>query len=509
MSEELLPGYYTVTWCMAPMNNNQLFDLVFEVETCSTESKLWAKTSKEEIGSISPKDPSNGIRLRLQQKLHLKHSGKIVIRLSVRLSASPDASSGQGSKFGACSAELVRLGTEAPGEDFDYEVKAPGKMLLQLDNKTFGQMAPIFAIDISASGEYLAILSADHDNAYVHILDINDALQKSASSSIRASYTITLQRGQFDNMQLVKIAISSDGAHIALYQKPCGDDLSGGRTEPGSFRFPFHAFQLNFVSPKERQNVSDTMRLVDDPAIQQLKDHFIGYGKFLDRGRSKSGNEDFREHNSSEHGDYFVAINETRISVYDVDNHWKPLFGHNIGDLGSMGSRTEQLRMLHQSISGPHFVWMENRQNVSVWDLESGANVKYISVNNPYTSQEQQDEISHLAVSPGGKLLALAGKNWIRTYFMDSYIEICKVTIDDDDGTIMNVEFIDQDKSLLVMIGKPSMQQTSVIMDAMSLSSWPSHKRKFPSSCYTNIQVARVPDGPGKDGAMIHQEGLS
>ncbi|KAK3816046.1 MAG: hypothetical protein J3Q66DRAFT_431590 [Benniella sp.] len=501
-SEELLPGYYSVTWCMAPMNNNQLFDLVFEIETCSTECKLWAKTSKEEIASISPKDPSNGLRLRLQRKLHLEHSSKIVVRLSVRLRSSPDASSGQGSELGAYSVELVRLGTEAPGEDFDYEVKAPGKMLLQLDNKTFGQMAPIFATDVSASGEYIAILSADLDNAYVHILDINDALQRSASSSIRASYTITLERGQFHNMQLVKIAISSDGAYFALYQKPCGDDLSGGRTEPESFRFPFHAFQLNFVSPKERQKASDTMRLVEDPAIQQLKEHFIGYGMFLDRGRSKSGNEDFREHNSNEHGDYFVAINESRINVYDVDNHWKPLFGHNIGDLGSMGSRMKQLRMLHQSISGSQFVWMEDGQNVSVWDLESGANVKYISVNNPYTSQEQQDEISHLAVSPGGKLLALSGKDWIRTYFLDSCIEICKVTIDDDVGTVMNIEFIDQDKSLLVMIGKPSMEQTSVIMDAMNLPSWPSHKREFPS-CYTNFHVALPPNGPGKDGAMM------
>jgi len=105
-------------------------------------------------------------------------------------------------------------------------------------------MAPIFASDVSASGEYIAILSADHDNAYVHILDINDALQKPASSSIRASYTINLKRGQFDNMQLVKIAISSDGAHIALYQKPCGDDLPGGRIEPGSFRFPSTPFNL-------------------------------------------------------------------------------------------------------------------------------------------------------------------------------------------------------------------------------------------------------------------------
>jgi len=245
------------------------------------------------------------------------------------------------------------------------------------------------------------------------------------------------------------------------------------------------------------------MRLVEDPAIQQLKDHFIGYGKFLNRGSSRSGNEVFGEHSSNEHGDYFVAINESRINVYDVNNHWKPLFGHNIVDLGSMGSRTKQLRMLHKSISGSHFVWMEDGQNVSVWDLESGANIKYISVNNPYTSQEQQDEISHLAVSSGGKLLALSGKNWIRAYFLDSCIEICKVTIDDDVGTVMNIEFIDQAKSLLVMIGKPSMEQTSVIMDAMNLPSWLSHKREFPSSCYTNIHIARPPDGQGKDGAMM------
>ncbi|KAK3816045.1 MAG: hypothetical protein J3Q66DRAFT_369660 [Benniella sp.] len=498
-SEELLPGYYSVTWCMAPMNNSQLFDLVFEIETCSTECKLWAKTSKEEIGSISPKDPSNGLRLRLQRKLHLEHSSKIVVRLSVRLRSSPNSSSGQGSEFGAYSVELVRLGTEAPGEDFDYAFEAPGKALQRPNDMTFGQMAPIFATDVSDSGEYLAILSADHNNAYIHILDINIALQKSALNAVRAKHTISLQEGQFNNMQYVRIAISSNGEHIALYRQSFGN-LAQEHTEHASLPFLFYAFQLNCVTAKDLQAASHspTMVPIKGSTIRQLEAHFVGYGKFLARDGFQSGKKDFIERDHSAHGEYFVAINESRINVYDVGNGWKPLFGHNIGDLATMRSRTKQLQMLHQSISGPQFVWMEDAQNVSVWDLESGANTKYITVNNPDSSQ--QDIISYLAVSPGGKLLALAGKDWIRTYFMDSCIEICKTTI--DNGTVLNIEFIDRDKSLLVTIGKPSMEQTSIIMDAMNLSSWQNHRREFPSSCYTSRRIARPSNGP-QDGVMM------
>ncbi|KAF9364400.1 hypothetical protein BGX34_001663 [Mortierella sp. NVP85] len=483
-SEEPRQGYYTITWHVGPTNNSQLFDLVLEVETCSTKCKLWAKTSEEEVEAITCKDTPNGVRICLQQKLHLEHNSKIAFRLSARLHPT-NASSEHGSGFEACSVELVRLGTETPEEDFDYEVEAPGKALQRPNDVTFGQMAPVFATDVSASGEHIVILSADRNNAYIHVLDINDAIQTSASTAIRAGYIIPLKQGQFDTMQLVKIAISSDGEHIALYQEPYEDGLPPQHSRHISILFHFHAFRLNYDS--------QSMKLVKDPVIQQLEAHFVGYGRFLARNEFQPDKKDFMERDNSAHGDYFVAINESRIDVYDVDNGWKPLFGYNISDLGSMRSRMRQLRILHQSISGPHFVWMENGQNVSVWDLESGANVKYISVNNPDSSQ--QDIISYLAVSPGGKLLALAGKDWVRTYFMDSCIEICKATI--DDGAVLNIEFIDHDKSLLVTIGKPSMEQTSVIMDAMNLSSWQSHKNEFPSSCYTSRRIARPSNGPG------------
>jgi len=370
----------------------------------------------------------------------------------------------------------------------DYEVKAPGAMLSQISENTSGPMAPIFATDVSSSGKYIAVFSADHNNAYIHIMDIDIALQKSAKSPVKASYIIPLQEGQFIIMQHVGIAISSDGTYVALYRQ---SRLGSGESAP---RFPFHAFQLNY---------SPTMKLIEGSTIQQLEAHFVGYGRFLAIDKLKLSNEAMIMGSRGSNGDRFVAINKSRINVYDVGDNWKPLFGHNIGDLATMGpSRTRQLRMLHRSISGPQFVWMEDEQNVSVWDLETGANTKYISVNNPDTSQDQQDIISYLAVSPGGKLLALAGKDWVRTYFMDSCIEICKATIDDD-GAIMNIEFIDQDKSLMMTIRKPSMDQTSIIMDAMNLSSWPSYTREFPSPCYTSLHIARTSNGQGKDGVMM------
>jgi WD40 repeat protein len=412
--------------------------------------------------------------------------------------------------------------------------------LRQVSEKTF--VAQIFATDVSASGEYIAVLSADRSYAYIHVLDINDAIHVSAKITQKASHQISLHNGQFD-MSSVRIAISSDGTYVALYESH--GNLAGGSAPP---RFPFYAFQFRSVSEKDPpkgpifgflgrplDKISEKLahradytndspeewgrvKEFDGQTISQLKGHFTGYGKFLARDKFKTDNEVIIEGGNSAHGDYFVAINESRINVYDVDNNWKPLFGHNIGDLATIENRRTQLRMLHQSISGPQFVWLEDKQNVSVWDLETGSNIKYISVNNPDTPNTQQDIISHLAVSPGGKLLALAGDDWIRTYFMDSCIEICKTTI--KDGSVLSIEFTDQGKNLLVTIEKPSKKKrtlmteekptlmteekrTLMIMDALNLSSWHIHMTELPQSFYGSLHIAQPSTAQGRYGVMM------
>ncbi|KAK3816044.1 MAG: hypothetical protein J3Q66DRAFT_388318 [Benniella sp.] len=354
-------------------------------------------------------------------------------------------------------------------------------------------------------------------------------------------------------MSSVRIAISFDGTYVALYQQPHGNSGTGPEGSAPS-RFPFCAFQFRSDSEKVPQKGSvfgslgrpfdkiseklaygadytndsleesnkewGPVKELNGKTISQLKGHFTGYGKFLARDKFKSDNEVIIEGGNSAHGDYFVAINESRINVYDVDKGWKPLFGHNIGDLATMESRTKQLQMLHQSISGPQFVWQEDKQNVSVWDLETGSNIKYISVNNPVNPNTQQDIISYLAVSPGGKLLALAGKDWIRTYFMDSCIEICKTTI--KGGSVQSIEFTDQGKNLLVTIDKPSPERknplvtidkpsskrTLVIMDALNLSSWHIHMKELPpdplpQSFYARHHIAQPSTAPGRYGVMM------
>ncbi|KAF9364398.1 hypothetical protein BGX34_001661 [Mortierella sp. NVP85] len=361
---------------------------------------------------------------------------------------------------------------------------ASGTALRQVGEKPFA--AGIFATDVSASGEYIAVLSADYNNAYIHILNINDALHVSEKSDI----TIPLQQDQFIAIQHVGVTISSDGTYVALYLEPHGNfGTRPGKPSP----FPFCAFEFRSASEKDPQKGSVFGSLgrsfdkisqklargadytndspekwnnewspIKDQTISQLKDHFIGYGKFLARDKFKSDNEVIIEDGNSAHGNYFVAVNESRINVYDVDN---------------------------------------DKQNVSVWDLKTGSNIKYISVNNPDNPNTHQDIISYLAVSPGGKLLALAGKDWIRTYFMDSCIEICETTI--DDGSVLSIEFIDQGKNLLVTTDKPSPERTLVIMDALNLSARDIHTTELPPSFYSSPHIARPSTAPGRYGVMM------
>ncbi|KAF9345521.1 hypothetical protein BGX34_004675, partial [Mortierella sp. NVP85] len=191
--------------------------------------------------------------------------------------------------------------------------------------------------------------------------------------------------------------------------------------------------------------------------------------------------------------EYFVACDESRITVYDVDNRFQPLYGISIGGLNYMKNRADQLRMLHKSLQGPVFVWLEAMQHVSIWDIVSGSNLKYISIHNPHSQ-------SHIKVSPGGRLMTLAGKNWIRTYFMDSSGKICSKVI--HEGDVLNIEFLDHNETLLATIGKPSKEQITLIMDAVNLSSWSSTPMTLPSSSYS-IQHVVKQSGMIKEGQEI------
>ncbi|KAF9360616.1 hypothetical protein BGX34_007670 [Mortierella sp. NVP85] len=536
---EMEYGYYNIVWCITPWHNGRVpFEkLVFEVEVASTNCKLWAKISKGKIESIV--ESQGCLRLRLQQTLHLRYKSKVFVRLSARMHSpptDPETPTRQECTFQVHYVELIRLGSETQktGEGAEHEVGSPVQVSQQFDISVVSPKAQIIAADISSSGNYIAILSVEQDKAHVSVWKMDEdhratgagtGLQhvpqshSNARNDPIASIEIPL-KGAFDIMQCVRIAISSDGSHITIYRQPFDDSLAQGGSAPDSSVLHFRQPQLSqpndCVVPVDDRKVSrvPSLEWIKNTTPDLLKNLFIGFGKFM--AKDKLGPNDERSEGRS-YGDYFVAVDESRIAVYqcgyDGDKSWKLLYGIAIGELCSMGSRVKQLEILHKSIEGPAFVWMEDPHNVSVWDLMSGTNLKYISVNNPQS--RHQSVIQHLAVSPGGKLMALAGNDWIRTYFMDSGIEICNTIV--HDGKILNIEFLDEDKSILVVIGQPSMEQISVIMDAMELPLMYSSPRTFPSSSYDIKRFIRTPkataNGPPvmdthrMDGVVIASNG--
>ncbi|KAG0256408.1 hypothetical protein BG011_004574 [Mortierella polycephala] len=516
---EVREGYYSVIWCMSPQHLGRLLlkELTFEVVAPLIKYKLWAKLSKDQIESL---DVSGMVRLRLQQKLHLRFDSQVFLRIFGELHSALDqdeALNGQDNHFAVHYVELEPLGPDTSKDDRDVIVKAPGKMLQQLDARAcelphcprgYLPTAQIFAVDVSASGAYSVVLSATRMNAYVGIWDLESTLRSTptmlhepaplsiTSQPPMASIALPLQEGDFNCMRLVRVAISSDGSSAAIYQQPHEEDMAPGDATPGTFKFPFRLFHVrsDFTDVENLQETSSsTSTLVEDVSITKIMDHFVGYGKFL-RKDLLLGRHGYANNEETASEDYFVACTESRINLYDASRKWKRLYGIAIGSLSSTTYRVAQLRALFCSIEGSTFVWWEDQQNVSVWDLVTGANVKYISINNH--SNRVQNEIEHLTVSKGGRLLALAGPDWIKTFFMDSGIEVCEAVIREGDGSrILDIQFLDEDKSLLVTTGKSTVEQHSVIMDARNLSFHHCASRRFPTSTYSIQMVTRLSSG--------------
>ncbi|KAF9188590.1 hypothetical protein BGZ50_001243 [Haplosporangium sp. Z 11] len=501
---------------MSPQHLGRLLlkELIFEVVAPLIKYKLWAKLSKDQIESI---DVPGMVRLRLQQKLHLRFDSQVFLRIYGVLHSTLDqdeALSGQDNHFAVHYVELEPLGPDTSKGDRDVIVKAPGKMLQQLDaracelphrSRGYLPTAQIFAIDVSASGAYSVVLSATRMNAYIGIWDLESTLRSTptiiqeptpfsvTSQPPMASIALPLQEGDFDCMRLVRVAISSDGSSVAIYQQPHEEDMAPGDATPDTFKFAFRLFHVksDFTDVERLQGTSfSTDTLVEDVSITKIMDHFVGYGKFL-RKDLLLGRHDSVHNKGTASGDYFIACTESRINLYDASKKWKRLYGIAIGSLSSTTYRVAQLRALFCSIQGSTFAWWEDQQNVSVWDLVTGANVKYISINN--NRNRVQNEIEHLTVSKGGRLLALAGPDWIKTFFMDSGIEACETVIKEENGSrILDIQFLDEDKSLLVTTGRSTVEQNSMIMDALNLSFHHCASRQFPSSTYSIQMVTRL-----------------
>jgi hypothetical protein len=88
---------------------------------------------------------------------------------------------------------------------------------------------------------------------------------------------------------------------------------------------------------------------------------------------------------------------------------------------------------------------------------------------------------------------------------MDSGIEISTKVI--DEGAVLDIKFLDCDNGLVVTIRHSSMEQISIILDAMNLSSWNSSPSVFHSSSYSIQHIARpsraTMEARGIGGVMV------
>ncbi|KAF9584495.1 hypothetical protein BGW38_006251 [Lunasporangiospora selenospora] len=558
---ELDEGFYNIIWAVSLNklgSHLRVKELAFEIEAPFLTYKLWAKVSEDQISQI---DRSGLVRLRLQQRLNLRYPSPVYLRMNGRLGtskkeeaddsdASGSISSKDGNYFDIHYVELEHLGSAGSTDAKEFVVAAPGTKLKSLDIRScqstmestgYDSTAQIFGIDISTEAPFVVVLSATASYAYLGLWDYSSSKEKTnfvrsvtpenREEAIRpiimysplASLKVPLGEGHFENMRLLRVAISSDGTNIVVYQQPLEDDklhqkasndIDFGKGKEGDgpvekskqtsldFHFRLYRREAAFSTAQDLlqdlASLSEITTLVEVPSTHPGLEDFVGYAKFLSRDRCMEDDRDLTRNGPTCYAnDFFIACTSSLISVYDTSNpdDWSRLYAISIGALASMNYRVRQLWFLCRSIEGPYFVWWEDAQNVSIWDLETGTNIKYVSVNNPFSRGIQsRNDIERLSVSKGGFILALCGSDWIKTYFMDSGIEISRCILDESvarigSRRILDIEFLDDDKSLLVMMTRSTGEQESVILDALNLSFH--HARQFPTTTYSLQRTAK------------------
>ncbi|KAF8927268.1 hypothetical protein BGZ58_010526 [Dissophora ornata] len=272
----------------------------------------------------------------------------------------------------------------------------------------------IKAICVSESESHVATLSLVRGEALIQVWSLQRAdIQDKATYTCIANKHVTLPKADLTQYPNISLALSGDGMDVVVCQAPSDE-------EP--VQLDGHSFPLTGLSPsltltwvkmilsqfwsKEPPEVKITTRL--------------GYGKFT---------------NPYPEGEMFLHVDGNSVLIYKTWPEWSLVYFIPLKDPSPPSWGV--LKTCIESANGPFFAWSWDPIAVSIWSVEFGSIVSFIS-----TTDLSLDDISNLSttdgtqighwLSPGkiirfaghGRALAIASGHFIRKYVLPSATEV-------------------------------------------------------------------------------------
>ncbi|KAG0222295.1 hypothetical protein BGX31_009240 [Mortierella sp. GBA43] len=479
----LKAGHYTVTWRLKALDNISLpnglrfsANIIYDDEPSSTvlctvlQQEELAKLVKHRqydvvLGeSVVVQPHTNWANVELSMTNNesmddLVHSGIEIIHAELKpFNLEP--------RFAANENMIVVKQWSRPKYTLDYT----RSHTFESDPSSTPSAFPITRLAWSKEGMFLAALALSPNGAYVTVWDMDHigdpaSPPQDMSSLYQHSASGFVEHQDIDTLP-IGLAISTDGGQVAIYQEPKIGEWQDDSSLPQS-TFQFQLFS-NLLVPQpsvtvdmnEESNESDepvavasrsrsdgilkeTEALTGRTLLQRLDcPHerllsFIGYSAFLpcrgganQRNLERKGNHD---NDQSQHSctTLFAACDGINITIYRTspEGGWECIRQSPLAGLIPALSRRIGCKMMMESISSCHFMWLEDQGRCcSVWKLENDANVSYIFNAEGSTFQRStfQDSMK-MALSPDASIAAIAGDNGsLTTYYTGSGVVITK-----------------------------------------------------------------------------------
>ncbi|KAF9969882.1 hypothetical protein BGZ65_011555, partial [Modicella reniformis] len=170
----------------------------------------------------------------------------------------------------------------------------------------------------------------------------------------------------------------------------------------------------------------------------------------------------------------FVACNGMYIDVFKVisEKEWTHIRAIRLTDLIPALNRRIMCKNMMEAISSNTFMWLEdNGLCCTLWDLQKGSNISYISnADNAKLSSSTFRGSCKMAISPDESIVALASDDTLTTYYASSGIEID--TRKYSGHKVEHIAFQGRSNLLFVVVHRPmSLKLGSQILDPFRLKS--------------------------------------
>ncbi|KAK3824983.1 MAG: hypothetical protein J3Q66DRAFT_98450 [Benniella sp.] len=357
---------------------------------------------------------------------------------------------------------------------------------------------PITRLAWSEDSTFLAALSLWKDIACITVWDMSHIRNPKDTSNLqwhRAKAIVRNENGkEFDNLS-IGLAISPKGDQVAIYHQPrIGEWKSGTKVEKCLFQFSL----LNNPLVHHSTRTDSIVHMNEEPKRSELErlslphlvlKNFTGYGAFLMEKEERNW-ETFDTNNAlsssvgkctpgrtpSSARTLFAACNGLDLDVFKIghsDLKWTHIHSITITDLTPMLNRRITCKMMMEMITSNRFMWLESGGLCcTVWDLQKGSNVSYISsIDKTKFSGLTFRGNTRMAISPDQSLAALTSADGILT----TYYTNTGIAIDRKEFTGHKIEYVgfhNHSYQLFVIIrDNISLELTSWILDPLQLES--------------------------------------